>query len=35
MLRNEKKRQYGLGRKTVNKNFLLFITETDETTIKF
>jgi len=29
------KRQYVVGRKTVNKGFLLFFTQTDETTIKF
>jgi len=29
------KRQYGLGRKTVNKSFLLFFMDTSKTTIKF
>jgi len=29
------KREYGLGRKTVNKDFLLYFTETDETTINY
>jgi len=29
------KRQYGLDRKNVNKGFILYFTETDETTIKF
>jgi len=30
-----KKTVYGLGKKTVNKGFLLFFTETDETIITF